>query len=71
MKTFVKNYTIGAAILLTSLVVIYNLGNRPKSVTITEDRWACGDTTPRGIDAFCTIYVYKPTLNEKLAAKTQ
>lgn len=70
MKSFLKNYTIGAAVLLVSLVTIYNLGNRPKTVTLSEDRWACGDTVPRGIEAFCTNFVYKPTINEKLAAKT-
>lgn len=69
MKPFLKNYTIGASILLVTLIVGYTAVHQPKTVTLAEDRWSCGDTQPRGIEAFCTNYIYKPTLNEKLAAR--
>ena len=69
MNSTLKFYTIGIALVSLVVIVSYNLNHRPKTVTLAEDRWACGDTTPRGIEAFCTNYIYRPTLNEKLAAR--
>lgn len=66
-----KNYTIAMAVILVTMVSIHYISRMPKTITISSDRWKCIDTVPDGIEARCTTLTYIPTINEKLAMKTQ
>lgn len=64
-----KNYTITVGVVFMLVVLGYNINHMPKTVTISSDRWKCGNPVPDGIESKCTTYIYIPTINEKLAEK--
>ena len=57
-ETFKKYMTLLAAI-TALLLLTYYIQSRPKTVTISSDKWQCEGTVAKGLDAVCTIYAVR------------